>query len=50
MNLSALFRARAYCEAALRDYQHYQGRAAKDEARTQTLLDDIDQELAKLAQ
>lgn len=43
-----LLRARAYAEAALRDFQHYQGRAANEEATAQGLLDDIDQALAKL--
>jgi hypothetical protein len=33
-----LLRAQAYAEAALRDFQHYQGRAAADEARAQQLL------------
>jgi hypothetical protein len=33
-----LHRAQAYAQAALRDFQHYQGRAAKDEARAQQLL------------
>ncbi|MCP4250269.1 MAG: CHAT domain-containing protein [bacterium] len=47
---SLLLRARDYAKAALRDYQHYQGRAAKEEARTQGLLDDINQDLAKLPQ
>jgi tetratricopeptide (TPR) repeat protein len=45
-----LVRARAYAEAALRDFQHYQGRAAKDEADTQALLAQINQDLAKLPQ
>lgn len=43
-----LHRARAYTQAALRDYQHYQGRAADREARAQGLLEDIGKELAKL--
>jgi tetratricopeptide (TPR) repeat protein len=43
-------RAQAYAEAALRDYQHYQGRAAKDEADAQGLLDHIRQAIAKLPQ
>jgi tetratricopeptide (TPR) repeat protein len=42
------FRARAYAEAALRDFQHYHGRAAKDEDKAQTLLDNINQFIAKL--
>jgi tetratricopeptide (TPR) repeat protein len=45
---ASLLRARAYAEAALRDFQHYQGRAAKGEAQTQGLLDHITQALAKL--
>jgi tetratricopeptide (TPR) repeat protein len=45
-----LLRARAYAEAALRDYQQYQGRAAVEEADTQDLLDLINQALAKLPQ
>ena len=45
-----LLRAQAYAQAALRDYQHYQGRAAKDEANTQALLDEISQALANLPQ
>ena len=45
---ASLLRARAYAEAALRDFQHYQGRAAQDEAKTQGLLDHITQALAKL--
>jgi hypothetical protein len=34
--------------AALRDFQHYQGRAAVEEAKTRDLLDEINQALAKL--
>lgn len=45
-----LLRARAYAEAALRDFQHYQGRAATDEADAQRLIALIDQDLAKLPQ
>ncbi|MFL6213823.1 MAG: hypothetical protein ACJ74J_07985 [Blastocatellia bacterium] len=45
-----LLRARAYAEAALRDFKHYQGRAAKDEADAQSLLDSINQDLAELPQ
>jgi len=41
-------RARAYAEAAMRDYQHYEGRAAAKEADTQGLLDKISQDLTKL--
>ncbi len=33
-----LDRAQAYAEAALRDFKHYEGRAAKDEADAQQLL------------
>jgi tetratricopeptide (TPR) repeat protein len=43
-----LLRARAYAEASVRDFQSYQGMAAKDEARG--LLDQINQDLAKLPQ
>ena len=43
-------RARAYAEAALRDFQHYEGRAAALEAQAQGLLARIDQALAKLPQ
>lgn len=43
-----LLRARAYAEAALRDFQRYPGRAADPEAQSKGLLDLIDQELAKL--
>jgi len=43
-----LHRAQAYAQAALRDFQHYQGRVAKDEAKAQQLLADIAQALAKL--
>jgi len=45
-----LLRARAYAEAALRDFRQYQGRAATDEAKAQHLLDLINQDLAKLPQ
>lgn len=45
---ASLLRARAYAEAALRDYQHFQGRAVQEEAMTQGLLDDINQALVKL--
>ena len=44
-----LLRAEAYAQAALRDFQHYDGRAAADEAKVQRLLDDIGQALAKLS-
>ena len=40
-----LRRARTYAEAALRDFQHYEGRAAADEAKTQQLIAHIDQQL-----
>ncbi len=43
-----LHRAQAYTQAALRDFQHYQGRAADKEARAQGLLDRIAQALTKL--
>ncbi|HEX8491812.1 MAG TPA: CHAT domain-containing protein [Pyrinomonadaceae bacterium] len=46
----SLLRAQAYAEAALRDFQQYQGRAATDEANTQGLLDAINQALAELPQ
>jgi len=45
-----LQRARAYAQAAQRDYQHFQGRAAADEANAQGLIDDIGQALAALPQ
>ncbi|HYN77732.1 MAG TPA: hypothetical protein VES73_08060 [Lamprocystis sp. (in: g-proteobacteria)] len=38
-----LHRAQAYAQAALRDYRHYQGRAAADEAQAQQLIDAIGQ-------
>jgi len=40
-----LLRARAYAQAAQRDFQHFQGRAAADEAKAQRLIDDIEQAL-----
>lgn len=43
-----LLRAQAYAQAALRDYQVYEGRAAADEAKAQQLIDGIGQALAKL--
>jgi len=43
-----LHRAQAYAQAALRDFQHYQGRAADEEARAQQLIDIIAQALTKL--
>lgn len=45
-----MLRARAYAEAALRDFQQYQGRAAADEAKSQNLIDLINQALAELPQ
>jgi hypothetical protein len=36
-----LLRAAAYAQASLRDFQHYQGRAAADEADAQGLIDAI---------
>jgi tetratricopeptide (TPR) repeat protein len=47
---ATLLRARAYAEAAMRDFQQYQGRAAADEAKAQRLLDQINQVLAELPQ
>jgi len=47
---TTLIRARAYAEAAMHNFQHYQGRAAEMEATAQGLLDQINQDLAKLAQ
>jgi hypothetical protein len=43
-----LCRAQAYARAALRDFQHYQGRLSVDEAETQKLLDAISQALSTL--
>jgi tetratricopeptide (TPR) repeat protein len=43
-----LHRAQAYAQAALRDFQHYQGRAAKEEADAQELLARIAQALEAL--
>jgi tetratricopeptide (TPR) repeat protein len=45
---ATLLRAQAYAEAAIRDYHHYQGRAAADEADAQRVLDQIKQDLATL--
>ena len=45
-----LLRARAYAQAALRDYQHYEGRADDNEAKAQQLINEIAQALAKLPQ
>jgi hypothetical protein len=36
-----LRRAAAYAQASLRDFQHYQGRAAADEANAQRLIEAI---------
>ncbi len=43
-----LLRARAYAVAALRDFQHYEGRASEPEADAQRLLDIINGRLAEL--
>lgn len=43
-----LHRAQAYAQAALRDFQHYEGRAVVDEAKAQGLLNIIAQELQAL--
>ena len=43
-----LYRAKAYAEAALRDFQTYQDRAAADEAKAQHLIAAIEQALAAL--
>ena len=43
-----LHRAQAYAEAALRDYGHYKGRAAREEANAQQLLATIAQAFAEL--
>ena len=43
-----LFRAQAYAQAALRDFQRYPGRAANMEAEAQGFLADIAQALTKL--
>ena len=43
-----LLRAKAFAEAALRDFKTYQGRAAADEAKAQQLIAGIDQALAAL--
>jgi len=42
---AVLRRSRSYAEAALLDFQHYQGHAAVDEANCQQLIDEIDQQL-----
>lgn len=41
-----LRRALAYAEAAQRDFLHYEGRAAADEAKCRRLIDDIQQRLS----
>ena len=41
-----LRRAQTYAAAALRDFQHYEGRAADEETRCQQLIDDIQQQLS----
>ncbi|MFT5470278.1 MAG: tetratricopeptide (TPR) repeat protein [Verrucomicrobiales bacterium] len=41
-----LQRARAYAEAALRDFKHFEGRAADMEAKAKGLIEDIDRKLA----
>lgn len=46
----SLLRARAYAEAALRDFRQYQGRVAEDEADARRLLHRINQALAELPQ
>ena len=43
-----LERAKAYAVAALRDFEHYEGRAADDEAKARAQIADIDQALAAL--
>ena len=47
---ASLLRAHAYAEAALRDFQHYEGRAAKDESKVKGLLKGVNQLLANLPQ
>jgi tetratricopeptide (TPR) repeat protein len=44
-----LLRAKAYAEAALRDYRQYQGHAAAKEVKAQGFLDRINQALAELS-
>lgn len=43
-----LLRARAYVEAALRDYKRYQGRAAAEEAQAERMLKAINQGLSQI--
>lgn len=45
-----LERARAYAEAALRDYEFYGGRAASDEGNTRTFLNQINEILSALTE
>jgi tetratricopeptide (TPR) repeat protein len=45
-----LERARAYAEAAFRDFQHYQGRAANEEAKAKGFLEHINKLIAMLPQ
>lgn len=45
---ASLLRARAYAEAALRDFRQFQGRAAANEAGAKRLIDLIDENLAEL--
>ncbi|MEM8486705.1 MAG: CHAT domain-containing protein [Bacteroidota bacterium] len=43
-----LERAKAYAEAALRDYQHFQGRLAAQESKVRSMLEFINESLAKM--
>lgn len=43
-----LVRASAYAQAALRDFQYYEGRAANNEAKAQRLIEAVNMELANL--
>ncbi len=43
-----LLRARDFAEAALRDFQHYQGRAGEKETKVQRILDQINEALANI--
>ena len=47
---AGLLRARAYAEAAVRDFQSYNGHAATAEAAGQRLLEGISKRLATLPQ
>lgn len=49
-NRDELLRAKAYGRASLRDFQHYEGRCSDEETKTQALLHEIEEDLAKLAQ